>query len=115
MSKGNPRFTIRLTRKETLAIHLLARRDNKPVAVYLRLAIKEHLRGVAVTQSLGGSHLETLVTLTKEFIVRAQLARQTPTKVPMKAEKGPQLPGTEKRGELEELTWKVLQTAVDVQ
>ena len=99
MSKGNPLLAFRVSRKENLAIRLLARRDNKPVGVYLHWVVQEHLRGV-YTQSLGvNTHLEALVKLTKEFIVRAQLARQV-TKVPMKAQKGPQLPGTEKRGDL---------------
>ncbi len=112
MSKGNPLLTFRVSRKENLAIRLLARRDNKPLGVYLHLVLQEHLRGV-YTQSLGvNTHLEALVKLTKEFIVRARLARET-SKVPMKAEKGPQLPSTEKRGELEELTWKAVQAAVE--
>jgi hypothetical protein len=110
--KGNPLLTFRVSRKENLAIRLLANRDNKPVGVYLRLVVQEHLRGV-YTRSLGeNTHLETLVKLTKEFITRAQLARQT-TKVSMKTEKSPQLPGTERRGDLEDLTWKAVQTAVE--
>jgi hypothetical protein len=102
-----------VSRKEELALRLLARQANKPLAKYIRLAIREHLRRVTSTYSLGDSHLETFVRLTKEFITRAQLARQTPTKVPMKAEKGPQLPGTEKRSDLEDLTWKAIQAAVE--
>jgi len=49
------------------------------------------------------THLETLLKLTKEYITRTQLARQA-TKIPMKAEKGPQPLGTEKRGDLEDVT-----------
>lgn len=113
MSKGNPQLTFRVSRKEELALRLLARRANKPLAEYVRLVIREHLQGVTSTHSLGGSHLETLVTLTKKFITRAQLVRLVPTKVPMKAEKDPQLPGTEKRSALEDLTWKAVQAAVE--
>jgi hypothetical protein len=113
MSKGNPQLTFRVSRKEELALRLLARRANKPLAEYVRLAIREHLQGVTSTHSLGGSHLESLVTLAKEFITCAHLARQAPTKVPMKAEKGPELPGTEKRSDLEDLTWKAVQAAVE--
>ena len=113
MSKGNPQLTFRVSRKEELALRLLARRANKPLAEYVRLVIREHMQGVTSTYSLGGSHLETLVRLTKEFITRAQVARQVPTKVPMKAEKDPQLPGTEKRSVLEDLTWKAVQAAVE--
>jgi hypothetical protein len=112
MSKGNPLLTFRVSRKENLALRLLAKQDNKPIGVYLHLVAQKHLQGV-YTQAIGEyTHLENLVSLTKEFIMRAQLARQTPTKVPMKAEKGPQLPGTEKRGELEDLVWTAVQEAV---
>ena len=113
MSKGNPKLTFRMSRKEELALRLLARRANKPLAEYIRSVIREHLEGVTSTHSLGDSHLETLITLTKEFITRAQLYRQAPTKVPMKAEKDPQLPGTEKRSALEDVTWKAVQAAVE--
>lgn len=112
MSKGNPLLAFRASRKENLAIRLLARRDNKPVGVYLHWIVQEHLRGVYTQSSGVNTRLEALVKLTKEFIVRAQLARQV-TKVPMKTQKGPQLPGTEKRGDLESLTWKAVQTAVE--
>ncbi len=112
MSKGNPLLAFRVSRKENLALRLLARRDHKPVGVYLHWVVQEHLRGV-YTQSLGvNTHLEALVKLTKEFIIRARLAREA-SKVPMKAEKGPQLPRTEKRGDLEDLTWKAVQAAVE--
>jgi hypothetical protein len=104
MSKGNPQITFRVSRKENLALRALAARDHKRLAEYMRTVTQEHLQGET-------THLETLVKLTKEYIVRAQLARQA-SKVPMKAEKGPQLPGTEKRGELEDLTWKAVQEAV---
>ncbi len=113
MSKGNPQLTFRVSRKEELALRLLARRANKSLAEYMRLAIREHLQKVTFTHSMGGSHLETLVALTKEFVIRAQLATQVPTKIPMKAEKDAELRGTEKRSDLEELTWKAVQAAVD--
>jgi hypothetical protein len=112
MSKGNPQITFRLSRKENLAVRALAARDHKQLAEYMRKVIQQHLQG-EITQRLGETtHLETLVKLTKEYIIHVRLARQA-TKVPMKAEKGPQLPGTEKRGELEDLTWKAVQAAVD--
>ncbi|MGA2789838.1 MAG: hypothetical protein ABSF00_03600 [Candidatus Bathyarchaeia archaeon] len=112
MSKGNPRLTFRLSRKKDLAIRLLARQKGQPVGEYLRVVVEEHLRGVSDTHSLGVRHLEDLTRLTREFITRAQLERQNPTKVPMKAEKDAQLPGVEKRSALEELTWKAVQAAV---
>ena len=63
------------------------------------------------TQSLGVEHPVDLNRLTKQYITLAQLARQT-IKVPMKAE-NPELLGAGKRDDLENLTWKAVQAAVD--
>lgn len=113
MSKGNPLFAFRVSRKENLALRALAKQNNVTLAGYGQRMVKEHLEGV-ITQRLGdNTHLENLVKLTKEYIVRARLARGMPNKVPMKASKDAELPGAEKRSELEELTWKAVQAAVE--
>jgi hypothetical protein len=110
--KGNPHFPSRISRNYILALKLEARRDGISPSEKMRRILREHFEGVYATQSSGGLHLETLATLTKEFITRAQLSRQA-NKIPLKAEKGPELPGTEKRSDLEELTWRAVQAAVD--
>jgi hypothetical protein len=103
-----------VSRKEDAAIRLLARRNNRPITVLGKIAVREFLEKQRVlnTQSLGVEHLKALSNLTKQFILTAQLSRQ-PSKVPMKAEKNPRLPSVEKREDLELLTWKAVQAAVD--
>jgi hypothetical protein len=73
--------------------------------------MKEHLREVSDTQTLGGRHLEALTNLTKQYITSAQLSLQA-SKVPMKESKEPGLPGSPKRDDLEALVWKAIQEAV---
>lgn len=105
---------VRIPRVYDATLRLEARRDNVTVSKKLRAILRDHFKREyenAYTQSSGVSNLVALTRLTKEFITRAQLARQA-SKVAMKAEKEPGLPGTEKRGELETLTWKALQQAV---
>lgn len=114
MSKGNPILAFRVSRKEDAALRLLARRNNKPVTLYGKLAVREFLEKQRVlnTQSLGVEHLRALNRLTKQFILTVQLSRQ-PSKVTMKAQKDPRLPGAEHRDDLETITWKAVQAAVD--
>jgi len=102
MSKGNPLLAFRVSRKENLALRLLAKNDGTSIAVYLHEVVKQHLENIAKgvnTHSMGEyTPLENLVRMTKEHIVRVRLARDLPVKVPMKDSKEAGLPGTEKRG-----------------
>jgi hypothetical protein len=105
---------VRIPKVYDATLRLEARKANRTISKQMRIILKEHFRQEyenAYTQSSGVSNLVALIHLTKEFITRAQLARQA-NKVPMKETKEPGLPGTEKRGELEILTWKALQKAV---
>jgi hypothetical protein len=81
------------------------------VSEYVRAVLLDHFKRVYYTQSSGAIHLTELTRLAKEYITLAQLSQQA-SKIPMKAEKDVQLPGTEKRGELEALAWKAIGRAV---
>lgn len=112
MSKGSPKVRIPKVYEGTLRLE--ARRDGNTISKQLRIILKEHFKQEyesGYTQSSGVPNLLALTRLTKEFIARAQLARQTPTKVPMKAAKEPGLPGAEKRDELENLVWQGIREA----
>jgi len=89
-AKRNPILSFQVSRKEDPALHLLARRNNKPVTMYGKLAVREYLQKQRVlnTQSLGVEHPVDLNRLTKQFILTAQLSKQT-VKVPMKPENDP--------------------------
>ena len=96
------------------ALRLEARRDGNTLSKQLRMVLKEHFRQEyesGYTQSSGVPNLVALTRVTREFIARAQLARQTPTKVLLKAKKEPGLPGSEKRDELENLVWQGIKEA----
>lgn len=110
--KGSPHLPYRIPLTYLAAIRVEARRDQITPSKELRNILKDHFERVASTHSSGGIHLAALAHITKEYIIRAQLAQQT-TKRPMKETKDPELPGVEKRGDLEVLTWKALQAALD--
>jgi hypothetical protein len=109
--KGNPFLKFRVDRKYDALLRLDARKQQISVSELGRRIVKDHYQRVWDTQSSGVGHLEALTNLTKQYIARAQLARQTPTKVPMKAAKEPGLPGSEKRDKLEDLVWQGLKEA----
>jgi fructose-1,6-bisphosphatase len=50
-------------------LELLPHRENVALAEYVRRLVVDHLRGVADTQTQGGSHLRELDAFVKEFIV----------------------------------------------
>lgn len=111
--KGSPK--VRIPKVYEATLRLEARRDGNTISKQLRNILRDHFKQEyenGPTQSSGVPNLVALTRLTKEFIARAQLARQTPTtKVPMKETKEPGLPGTEKRDDLEVLVWEGLKQA----
>jgi hypothetical protein len=106
------RVSFRIGKKYVAFIITQAMQARLTPSGYMRKMVKADAERVwKETHASGATHLEALTKLTKEYIIRARLARQV-KKVPMKAEKGPQLPGTEHRDDLETITWKALQEAV---
>jgi hypothetical protein len=109
--KGSPFLKFRIPRKYDAALRLDARRQNMTVSELGRRILRDYYGRVWDTQSSGVGHLGTLCRMTKQYITLAQLYRQA-TKVPMKAQIGPELPGSEKRDDLEVLVWRAIQEAV---
>jgi hypothetical protein len=66
LSKGNPLFAFRVTRKEYVALRALAQRENITLAGYGQRMVKEHLEGVITQRRGDNTHLENLVKLTKD-------------------------------------------------
>lgn len=109
---GEPLLVARVPLPHILALKLEARRDRMTLSAKVRVVVRDHLESVYNNKNSGVIHLDALTRLSKEYITRARLSRQA-TKVPMKAQKDPQLPGAEKRDELEVIVWKAIQEAVD--
>lgn len=106
------RVNFRIGKKYNAFIVTQAMKERLTPSGYMRKMVKADAERVwKEKHSSGAMHLKVLSNLAKQFIIRAQQSRQV-SKVPMKAQKDPQLPGAEKRDDLEELTWKALQEAV---
>lgn len=106
------RVSFRVGKKYHAFIVTQAMKKRLTPSGYVRKMVKAEVERVWNEEhSSGATHLEALSNLAKQYIIRVRMSRQV-SKVPMKAEKGPRLPGAEHRDDLEELAWQAVQEAV---